>query len=82
MTQNELHVLQRASLDGCDPGSLTDISTISIDRAQSVSQRVTSFLNAVGNPYLFRVGEVVVKVRFDPSGKRFSDAISDAFRSC
>lgn len=78
MTQSQLCMLQNASVDSCDPSTLTDIRTISVNGSQPVSQRMTDFLEAIGNPYLFRVGEVVVKVKFNPSGKRFSEAVSDA----
>ncbi len=81
MTSKDLQALQNASVDSCDPGSLTDLSTISVDRSQPASRRMTDFLEAICNPYLFRVGEVVVKVKFNPSGKRFSDAVSDALCS-
>ena len=82
MTPKDLQSFRTAALDSCDPASLTDIRTISVDRAQPTAQRTADFLNTVGNPYLFRVGDVVVKVSFDPGGKRLSDALSDVLSSC
>ena len=82
MTREELLAMQEASLESCDPDSLTDISTVSVDRSQPVPRRITELIEAVGNPYLFKVGEVVVKVTFNSGGKRFSDAVSDALCAC
>ena len=82
MTHKDLQAFKDAELDGCDPASLTDIRTIPVDRTQPAAQRMADFLHAVGNPYLFRVGDVVVKVSFDSSGKRLTDALSDALSSC
>lgn len=50
MTQNELCILQCASVDSCNPDSLSDISTISVDRSQPVPQRMTDSWEAIGAP--------------------------------
>ena len=46
---------------------LTDISGIQIDRELPLEKRKEQYLKKVGNPYLVRVGNMKVKVRFTGS---------------
>ena len=80
MTLHDLNQLHELSLTSCSPDNLTDITNLQIDRGQPVPQRIESFIRTVGNPYLFRVGAVVVKVNFNPDGKSFQNAMADALR--
>lgn len=81
MTQRDLAKLHDSSLSLCDPSKLRDIKGIPIDRSQPIPQRIHSFIDAVGNPYLFKVGSVIVKVNFNPTGKTFQNALADAMNS-
>ncbi len=81
MTQRDLAKLHDSSLPLCDPSKLRDIKGIPIDRSQPIHQRIHSFIDAVGNPYLFKVGSVIVKVNFNPTGKTFQNALADAMNS-
>lgn len=78
MTQGDLAQLHDFSLQACDMDRLTDIRTVRIDRSQPVPRRIRDFVDAVGNPYLFKVGPVAVKISFDPKGKPFQTALADA----
>ena len=60
--------------------SLPDLREISVDRSLPLQARTRAFLRAVGNPYLFRVEDTVVKVSFTPNGKPFRDALADGLR--
>ena len=52
--------------EGFDKYSLPDITGISIP-ASDAKTKISTFLQAAGNPYLFRVGDIGVHVVF--SGK-------------
>lgn len=43
---------------------ITDLREVQIDSSKPVAERVESFLTQVGNPYLFKVGDVTVKVNY------------------
>lgn len=58
--------------------ALPDLRSISVDLSLPVQERTRSFLRTIGNPYLFRVDDVVVKVSFNPKGKPFRDALADS----
>ena len=54
--------------------NFTDLREIQIDESKKVSERVENFLEQVGNPYLFKVGDVFVKVNYK-DGKDLSDSL-------
>ena len=44
--------------------TLPDLREVQIDSTNPVAERVESFLTQVKNPYLFKVGDVTVKVNY------------------
>lgn len=44
--------------------SLVDIRDVRIDRSQPVEERMKSYVEQIKNPYLFKVGNTVVKVSY------------------
>ena len=43
---------------------LVDLKEIQLDESKSIHERMLDFLEKVRNPYLFRVGDMIVKVNF------------------
>lgn len=75
MTSTELDACRRADIAACDPDSLADLRDVEIDRSKPVQDRLRSFMEQVHNPYLFKVGDIVVKVNY--GGERdFSEALA------
>lgn len=56
---------------------LTDIGKIRIDRKKSVEERKRQYLNQVKNPYLVKVGDTMVKIRFANNGVSFEDVFEN-----
>ena len=56
---------------------LTDIGKIRIDRKKSVEEKKRQYLKQVGNAYLVRVGDTMVKIRFANSGVSFEEAFEN-----
>lgn len=56
---------------------LADIGKVRIDRKKSVEERKRQYLNQVKNPYLVRVGDTMVKIRFANNGVSFEDAFEN-----
>lgn len=44
---------------------LVDIRTVMIDENLPLQERIMQFINKIGNPYCFRVGDVAVKVEYE-----------------
>ena len=70
-----LKKMQRTDIESCEKNSLTDIKSINIEADKRQNDKINAFIERVGNPYLLKVGEMVVEVEY--SGKRsFSEAIT------
>lgn len=44
--------------------SLVDIRSVKIDSAQPVEERMRSYVEQIKNPYMFKVGDTVVRVSY------------------
>lgn len=44
--------------------SLVDIRDVKIDRSMSVEDRMKSYVGQIKNPYMFKVGNTVVRVSY------------------
>ena len=44
--------------------SLVDISDVKIDRSKPVEERMKSYVEQIKNPYLFKVGNTIVRVSY------------------
>ena len=74
MTKSDLQKLKSADI--YKSANIADISAINID-AKTLEKRVTSFFETIDNPYIFKVGDLTVKVNFN-GDKAFSDAFLNA----
>ena len=60
---------------------LVDLNTITIKKDLDKTERIMSFIKEIKNPYLFRIGDVVVKVGFNNSGHSFQEGFEDIVKS-
>ena len=72
-----LNDLGKESILNCNKEDLIDITTISIDRSLSKEERVLEFMRKIKNPYLFKVGDIAVKVVFNEGGLSFQELFED-----
>ena len=56
---------------------LNDIGKIRIDIKKKIKKKKRQQLKQVGNPYLVRVGDTMVKIRFANSGVSFEEAFEN-----
>ena len=81
MTAGEYRALLAEDFADVELGSLMDISKIRIDKEQPLEKRRQQYLKKVGNPYLVRVGNMKVKVRFTESGVSMEEAFENMLLS-
>ena len=81
LTKSQLDLCKAAEITLCDKNTLTGLRDITVDKSKSVRERIENFTGQVKNPYLFKVGDVIVKVAYS-GGKDFSGALSSALCSC
>ena len=77
MTAEEYRKYLDTDFDDVDIKDMKDIRDIRIDRSLQKEKRAKQYLKQVGNPYLVRVGNIKVKVRFANNGVTFEDAFED-----
>ena len=77
MTAEEYRKYLDTDFDDVSLDELKDIRDIRIDRNQPKEKRVKQYLRQVGNPYLVKVGDVKVKIRFANNGTTFEDAFEE-----
>lgn len=56
---------------------LMDIGKIRIDRKKSVEERKKQYIRQVGNPYMVRSEDTMIKIRFANSGVSFEEAFEN-----
>lgn len=76
LTVNDLKCLRNADISACNADELVDLRSVEVNPKASLNRRTDDFIAQVGNPYLFRVDDVVVKVEFG-DGKDFSEILTD-----
>ena len=81
MTAEEYRALLAVDFEDVEPGSLTDISKLRIDKGQPLEKRRQQYLKQVGNPYLVRVGGMKVKIRFAEGGISMEEAFENMLLS-
>ena len=53
--------------------SLVDIRDVKIDRSLPIEERVKSYVEQVKNPYMFKVGNTVVRVSYADTNLTMND---------
>lgn len=73
----DLNFLRNADIADFPKDSLVDLRDVEIDTNKSVSKRVLNYFEQIKNPYLFKVGDVRVKLNFG-GGRSFTDVLGSA----
>ena len=58
------------------PAKLPDLAQIQINPALPIQERIQRFIADVGNPYLFRVGDTVVHVRYSSQAATLQERLT------
>ncbi|MGI6498959.1 MAG: DUF6870 family protein [Oscillospiraceae bacterium] len=72
---HSLAQLQAVDIQSVEPGELTDIRNIKVDKTLPRDARIAEFLRQIGNPYCFRCGKYIVKANFSQSGSSLEDCL-------
>ena len=71
--------MSQVEIDQVDPSTLADIGAIAIDHTLAHEEKILSFIQQMGNPYCFKSGSVLVRVRFALEGKNLSQSLVNYF---
>lgn len=80
ISPEELDVMASVDVRTVDIDALTDIRDIHIDTKLSVEEKLASFAEQTNNLYVHRVGDYVVKVKFQKDGPGIDDKMEEYLR--
>ncbi len=81
ITHDDLKKMKVQELNTADADSLRDIRDVKIDPKLPKEERIKSFVEQIGNPYLFKCNGRIVKVSFADTDRTLEDCLHDYFNS-
>ncbi len=75
--RNKLLKYEKVSLDEVNVNDVDEITKIRINKRKSSNERMLAFLNEVKNPYIFKVNEKLVRIRFSDTNKTADDCLTN-----
>ncbi|WP_092560278.1 DUF6870 family protein [Anaeromicropila populeti] len=73
--------MKNIDIQKVDPDSLVDLLEVEIDETLSIDERIKSFIEQIKNPYCFKVGEVVVKIKYADTDVTLEQKIAQILES-
>ena len=80
LTKETLDQMAAVDVRTVDISSLTDLRDIEIDTSLPVEKKLEAFARQAANVYCNRIGDYVVKVRFQENGASIDDKMSEYLR--
>lgn len=80
LTPEDLKRMQEVDIRTVNIEDVTDLRDISVDTKLPVLEKVRSFAEQTNNLYIHRVGDYVVKVRFQKDGPTIDDKMEEYLR--
>lgn len=77
MSENEFNSLKNTDVKDCNIDELVDITNIDIQENLSKEEKIIEYLKKVKNPYLFKVGDVAVKIGFSSEEYSIEDKMQN-----
>lgn len=80
LSRERLMEMRAADIRTVDISTLTDLRDVEIDTSQPVRKKLDEFARQVNNVYVNRIGDYVVKVRFQENGATIDDKMAEYLR--
>lgn len=80
LTDQELDAMEAVDIRTVDINTLTDIRDIHVDTKLPVEKKLESFARQTNNIFVHRIGDYVVKVRFQKEGPSIDDKMEEYLR--
>ena len=80
LSKEELQKMEQMDIREADPDTLADIGRIEIDMKKPVPARVDDYVQKVGNPFLVKVGDYVVKIGYSGNSGTLNDRMKQYIR--
>lgn len=76
-----LEEMKNMDIRTVDRDSLVDIRDVKIDTSLPISERIKSYVQQIKNPYMFKVGDVVVRVSYKENAPTLQELFCDMVAS-
>lgn len=80
LTKEVLDRMAAVDVRTVDISTLTDLRDIEIDTSLPVEKKLEAFAGQAANIYVNRIGDYVIKVRFQENGASIDDKMSEYLR--
>jgi len=80
LTGEEIAAMASVDVRTVDIDTLTDIRDIKIDTKQPVEKKLAAFARQTNNLFVHRIGDYVVKVKFQEQGPTIDDKMEEYLR--
>ena len=74
---SNLQAMKDVNLTDVSTDELVDIKDVFVNRELSKNERITAFVRQIKNPYCFKCGKFVVKVRYSDNGRSMEDCLKN-----
>jgi len=81
VNSNQMDKFCNIDVEHMNKENLVDVENIKIDESDTQAKRFTDIIHQIKNPYCFKSGGIVVKVRYASTEKTISQSIMNYF-SC
>ena len=82
MNEQELDILKKVDVRNVALDDLVDIRNVKIDSTKCVEERIFDFIQQIKNPYVFKVGDIAVKVNYNENGPTFQEKFQNFLKDC
>ena len=81
LTPAQLIAMREVDVRTVDPSALKDIRDIKINTSLPAKERIQDYIRQIGNPYCYRYGKFVVKLRYADEGATLNDRLESYLRT-
>ena len=80
-SMEQIEAMQNVDIRTVDPTGLRDIREVKVNTDLPKRERILDFIRQIGNPYCYRHGKYVVKIRFADTNVTLEDRMLAYIRS-
>lgn len=81
LTPTQLIAMREVDVRTVDPSALKDIRDVKINTSLPAKERIQDYIRQIGNPYCYRYGKFVVKLRYADEGATLNDRLESYLRT-
>ncbi len=81
LTPTQLVAMREMDVRTVDPSALKDIRDVKINTSLPAKERIQDYIRQIGNPYCYRYGKFVVKLRYTDEGATLNDRLESYLRT-